>query len=436
MANGHGVRVPRVRLLAVGDMHLGRTPSRLPPDLRASELGPAEAWRRTVDHAHGRGVQAVLLAGDVVDRDDDFFEAYRALESGVRRLADAGIDVVGVAGNHDVRVLPRLVRHIPQFRLLGEGGRWESCRIEGGREAVTVWGWSFPQARVLTSPLEGRSLEPAPGINLGLLHCDRDAGPDSPYAPTTRTELERAGLDGWLLGHIHKPDALTAASPSGYLGSLTGMDRGESGPRGPWMITVGDGRIAGVEHLPLAPLRWEVLEVDLEGIGDPFQARERLLTAVTALDGRMTSLPSAPNAVGLSVTLTGRTNFGNTALDQLAPDDRDETHTGAAGTRYFIESVHSDTRPEIDLEDLAKRQDPVGLLAARLLWLDRPEGDPERDRLIDEARQALRDQSAQSVWRGLGAGGDGPEPVTWLRRAGYRVLDQLLGQVADRRDNA
>ena len=423
-----------MKILAVGDMHLGRTPSRLPPELRASELGPAEAWRRAVAAALDLGVKAVLLAGDVVDRDDDFFEAYRALESGVETLADAGIDVIGVAGNHDVKVLPRLARHIPQFRLLGGGGRWESCQIHGGREAVTLWGWSFPQARVLTSPLEDQSFDPAPGINLGLLHCDRDAGPDSPYAPVSRGELERAGLNGWLLGHIHKPDALTTASPNGYLGSLTGMDRSESGPRGPWMITVADGRIAEVDQLPLAPLRWEALDVDIEGIGEPAEAKERLLAAVIELDGELASLPAAPNAAGLSVALTGRTGFGSAALDQISEEDRDEVHTGAAGTRYFIESAHLDTRPEIDLEDLAKRPDPVGLLAARLLWLDRPEGDPERDRLVDKAQQDLRDQSAKSVWRGLAAGGDVPEPVTWLRQAGYRALDRLLGQIPDRRD--
>ena len=423
-----------MKILAVGDMHLGRTPSRLPPELHAPGLGPAEAWQRTVDAALGLDVQAVLLAGDVVDRDDDFFEAYRALESGTRRLADAGIDVIGVAGNHDVKVLPRLARHISQFRLLGEGGKWEPCRIGAGRDTVTLWGWSFPQPRVLASPLADMSFDPAPGINLGLLHCDRDAGPDSPYAPVSRGELERAGLDGWLLGHIHKPDVLTAASPNGYLGSLTGMDRGESGPRGPWMITVGDGRIADVDHLQLAPLRWEALDVDLDGISEPAEARERLLAEVVELDGGLASLPAAPNAAGLSVTLTGRTGFGSAALDQFSREDRDELHTGAAGTRYFIVSAHLDTRPEIDLEDLAGRPDPGGLLAARLLWLDRPEGDPERERLVDQARRDLRDQSAKAVWRGLAADGDAPDPVAWLRQAGYRALDRLLDQISDRRD--
>ena len=428
------MRGSTLKILAVGDIHLGRTPSRLPPDLQASELGPSEAWRRTVAAAVDQGVTAVLLAGDVVDRDDDFFEAYRALEGGVNTLADAGIDVIGVAGNHDVKVLPRLVRHIPRFRLLGEGGRWESCRIEERDESVTLWGWSFPQARVFSSPLECDSPDPAPGINLGLLHCDRDAGPDSPYAPTSRPELARAGLDGWLLGHIHKPDALSAASPNGYLGSLTGMDRSESGPRGPWMITVGDGRIADVEHVPLAPLRWEVLDIDLEGIADPFQARERLLAAVTDLDRRMAALPRAPGAAGLSVTLSGHTGFGNAALELLSREDREHTHTGAAGTRYFIESIRLDTRPEIDLEDLAGRQDPVGLLATRLLWLERPAGDPERDRLVEQARRSLRGQCAQAVWRGLGSGDDTADPVTWLRHAGIRALDRLLEQVPDRRD--
>ena len=79
-ANRHGTGNPQVKILAVGDIHLGRTPSRLPEELNARDLGPAEAWRRTVVAAVDDGMTAVLLAGDVVDRDDDFFEAYRALE--------------------------------------------------------------------------------------------------------------------------------------------------------------------------------------------------------------------------------------------------------------------------------------------------------------------------------------------------------------------
>ena len=423
-----------MKLLAVGDIHLGRTPSRLPPDLATRDLGPAAAWRRTVDTAMEAGVAAVLLAGDVVDRDNDFFEAFRELEQGVRKLTDAGIEVIGVAGNHDLKVLPRLVECIPDFQLLGAGGKWESHSIDCG-EAVTVWGWSFPAAGVAGNPLQGAAFDLPAGINLGLLHCDRDAGSDSRYAPVTSRELERAGLDGWLLGHIHKPDPLSTESPSGYLGSLTGLDRSEHGPHGPWEITVGGGRLTAVEHLPLAPLRWEPLSVCLGGIGEPEDASGRLLEEVRALDERLAAQGARPAAVGLSVAFTGRTRFGNAARDAIPQADRDELYAGAAGTRYFVHRVESDTRPEIDLEDLTRRRDPIGLLATRLLWLDRSDDDPERKALLKTARKRLRQTAGRSAWSSLDSGGgDAADPALWLRRAGFRTLDRLLDQLEGGQD--
>ena len=51
-----------MRLLAVGDMHLGRVPASLPDALSGSarQLGPEIAWQRSVDAAIEHGVEAVL----------------------------------------------------------------------------------------------------------------------------------------------------------------------------------------------------------------------------------------------------------------------------------------------------------------------------------------------------------------------------------------
>ena len=464
-----------MKLLAVGDIHLGRTPSRLPMELtnRAHELGPAEAWRRAVDAAIAAGVKAVLLAGDVVENDADFFEAYRELSQGVRRLTDEGIEVIGVAGNHDVRVLPRLAEHIPKFHLLGSGGQWQRCAIREGDEVVSLWGWSFPQAQVHHSPLENARLERGLGINLGLLHCDRDGTRgQSPYAPVAGSELAQAGLDGWLLGHIHKPDDLAAPSPNGhfspngYLGSLTGLGRSETGPRGPWLITLASGQIAEVAQLPLGPLRWEHLEVSLDGLNaelagpNPDGIQEKvqgyLLERVREFDAELNrrrnhamETESAlnegnlrPAAVGLRVRFTGRTRFGKAAADAISENDRGHIHTGNGDVHYFIESIRSDTRPEIDLQDLAQRQDPVGLLAQRLLWLEQPEGTEgaeghaeqdesieaarQRAKLVEAAKQRLDAQAGRPRWNGLQAAT--PDPVEWLRESGFRALDRLLAQ--------
>lgn len=430
-----------MRLLAVGDLHLGRRPSRLPESIDAAGLGPGEAWRRTVDAAIGHRATAVLLAGDVVDRERDFFEAYRELAAGVRRLVDAGIKVAAVAGNHDVQVLPRLADELPDFTLLGRGGRWQSLPLEADGQRVTVWGWSFPQSRVTGSPLAApdspaaAGFDPGPGLHLGLLHCDRDQA-GSPYAPVTSAELAAARLDGWLLGHIHKPDPLGADNLSGYLGSVSAAHPGESGARGPWLLQIGRGSVRAMKHLALAPLRYLPLEVDLSGIDGVEQSRSRVLAALRGLDGELAASGWVPQAVALRLRFGGRSRFGHQALEALSPpEDRDHVFTGGAGTRYFIEHLVVDTLPEADLPALARRADPVGVLAGRLLCLDRAADDAERQALVRGALQRLRDRQAERAWQGL----QRPVPdeamaEVWLRRSGMQLLDHLLAQVVETSD--
>lgn len=422
-----------MKILAVGDIHLGRTPSRLPEELahRSRDLGPAGAWERTVKVAIDAGVKAVLLAGDVVEGENDFFEAYRELKQGVQRLTEASIDVIGVAGNHDVKVLPRLTDHIPEFRLLGAGGQWESCRIVDDTEAITLWGWSFPEKEVRDSPLSNQTFTREGGINLGLLHCDRDVT-SSPYAPVSSQELRQAGLDGWLLGHIHKPDALSVESLNGYLGSLTGLNRSETGLHGPWLITITRGRINGVEQLPLAPLRWESVDVELDGISEPAEAEGRVLMALQDFDSEITKFPAVsdlsatPDAVGVHLRFQGRTRFGTAVYDEFSGNRERFNYAGLGNRDYFIGRISAATRPEIDLDELAKQPDPLGLLAQRLLWLEEPEGHLERDKLVAEARRSLRKQAQLPTWSRLDA--EEPDAVEWLRKAGLRALDQLRAQ--------
>ena len=238
-------------------------------------------------------------------------------------------------------------------------------------------GLVVPSSGTAPNPLAGWSFPLPPGVNLGLLHCDRDGGADSRYAPVTSQELERAGLDGWLLGHIHKPDPLSAAAPSGYLGSLTGLDRSETGPHGPWMITVADGRIVAVEQCLLAPLRWETLSVELTGIKDAAESRDRLLAAAKLLDRELAADSADPVAVGLCVTLTGRTRFGNAALDELSAQDGCEVLTGAFGARYFIRAAVC-RHPARHRAERAGRPTGPGGTARRAAALARPAGGRRR----------------------------------------------------------
>lgn len=426
-----------LKLLAVGDMHLGRYPSRLPAafasDRRA--LGPAGAWERVVEHAIRAGVDVVALAGDVVEREDDFFEAYRSLQRGVQRLTDADIRVVGVAGNHDVKVLPRLAEQLPGFHLLGAGGEWESWTLEAAGTSVTLHGWSFPKAQVPYSPLDGAVLSRGPGLNLGLLHCDRDQT-GSRHAPVRSSELAATDLDGWMLGHIHAPDPLSVDRPSGYLGCISGMDPGEPGDHGPWLFTIDGGRLRALQQWVLAPLRWETIRLDLTDLEDTEQARSLLLESLREPDARLGDVAEPPRAVGVRLSLEGRSAQGP-AVARLFEE---EIQNGAivldgpvSGAGYFIEHSRLATRPVVDLARLATQNDPVGLLARRLLWLDEPDGEAAR-RFIGEARSRLVAQADEARWQEL----DDPVPdeaavIDHLREAGTRLLDAMLTQQEDDR---
>ena len=419
-----------LKLLAVGDLHLGRRPGGLPEDLRdaksARALGPAAALERLVDAAIAEPVDAVVLAGDLVEDEHDFFEAYGDLFRAVERLVNAGIRVLGVAGNHDVQVLPRLADELSGFHLLGRGGEWEATEIVGADDTGAVLhGWSFPRARVTTSPLTGQRFERDHRPHLGLLHCDRDQH-GSHHAPVTTRELEAAGLDAWLLGHIHKPDPLTRERPSGYLGSVTALRRTETGPRGPWLYRIAATGIEAVEQWRLAPLRWEELEVDLTGLGEAAEAPTRVVRAIRERAEAIATSGPVPDVLGFSLQCSGRTSLAEEAGKVMEQEQTDDIP--AAGMRCFAGRIRFDTLPEMDLGTLAEEKSPAGILARKLLILDEP-GHVEHRDLVERARRHLADHVTDLAWQPLDRGEpDDTEVIAWLRRALAVSLDALQAQ--------
>ncbi|HPF69383.1 MAG TPA: metallophosphoesterase [Candidatus Krumholzibacteria bacterium] len=409
---------PVTRILFVGDMHLGTRPTRLPAVLGDPDrYGPAAAWERTVTAAVERGVQAVALAGDVVNRRNALFEAARALRPGLERLAAAGIATFAVAGNHDTRALPGLVTDGVPLHLLGRGGTWEAVTVGGDdRPAVRLVGWSFPQDRWTESPLA----TPPPAADralptFGLLHADLDAA-GSPYAPVASSALAAVGYDRWCLGHIHTPGALPQDGRPFYLGSLSSLDPTETGEHGPVLATVTAGDPIRLERLPVAPLRWEhwtlACPPQLRTAGD---LQEFIYREVSA---RAAALAPAPDtALGLRVVLGGAVDDPAAVAAAAATIDR--TPLRQDGVEIFVERIACRVRIAADLEALAQGTDPAGLLARHVLLLENGAADPAGSALLAELMDGLRTAAAIDL------------DETMLRQRGAaaarRLLDRLLG---------
>ncbi len=426
------------RFLFIGDIHLGRRPLRLPDDLTEygvdpAQLTPATAWRLAVRWAVSNNIDAVVLAGDVIEGMDDRFEALALLERGIRTLVDTGIPVFGIAGNHDVEALPLVAARIDGFRLVGEGGRWETADL-GGESGARLLGWSHHEKRHETDPTESlvNFVPDKTRATIAVLHADLDDS-RSNYAPVSRAGLESIPTDAWFLGHIHTPSDLSGSRPIGYLGSLVGLDPGEPGRRGPWLVTVGGPGEVEAEQIPLAPIRWERLDVSVEEMstdeGQPIDDRfhQLLYSALETIRDRIDG-GTELLAVGCRLRLTGK-NEDHLLIGQLVREGIDFPRLTADRTHYFVEKIIDESTAPFDLEKIAAGSDPPAILAGKILALQGR--GVEGENILRDATNALAPVSGAARWQGVDTQADDPATVREiLVRAGLEVLEKLMAQQA------
>ena len=435
-------------ILAIGDVHLGTHCSGVADVVSSwgidpNALTPAAALKRAADFAIERQVDAVLFAGDVVESANARFEAMPPLEQCVRRLVAAGIEVIAVAGNHDVEALPRMASLVDGFTLLGAGGRWGSQTITRNEAPVAeIVGWSFGERFVRQSPVAQLLSEPLEALSsgvprIGLLHADLDAS-GGYYAPIRRAELDDTGYDAWLLGHIHKPsiDSLSAGTdsrPAGYLGSLVGLDPSETGPHGPWLLTLRVGGGLQLEQVPLAPLRWEPVSISIDGLEHVDDVADRLLYEAGRRVGRIREDGLLPRALGLRARLTGTSPCHEAVVTRIAGGEWKDLARDVDGAVVFFNKITAAMTPRLDLAEMAQGDDPAALMAQRLLILER---DDDRSRaLLEQAHAALDGVARDERWSVVNEHRNAADPPLsdtalreLLQRSGMMALNAMVSQ--------
>jgi predicted phosphodiesterase len=436
-----------LRILAVGDIHLGRLPGSVPADVAAwagdrERLGPREAWSRTVDAAIAEGVAAVLLLGDVVEDEECYSEAWPPLETGLRKLIAAGIEVLAVAGNHDVRVLPELAKRLSGLRLIGPGGVWEAAEIARG--SARIVGWSYRTAHERLDPTLDTAVEeilrvPHAGPTIGLLHGDLDV-PKSDFARFSKARLVSLGADAWLLGHIHSPNFAhgeRGAVACGYLGSLTGLDPTETGVHGPWLLEFEARSLVEARQLPIAPLRWDKLQVAVDAWSSVRDLEAAIIGALQEFESRERTTLGGARAVGLRFELVGRSPFHRELRAEIERFPIGSVRPVLEERLYFVDAVIDHARPALDLDELARHSNPPGLLAQRLLLIGKGPDDPsqarERVLLVQLARREMERLASQSGFQNLPREDLSDDALAKeLYAAGLVALDDLLATRRDR----
>ncbi len=251
-----------MRFLHTADWHLGRT---IRGRSRSAEFEAALAEVCTI--ARDEQVDVVLVCGDIYDTTSPPPEAERLLNTTLRDLVRAGIEVVLIAGNHDhprrLEALGRLAEllgvHVQTSMLAADEGG--VIRIERGGETALIAAipWVPEGHAAAIEAILGSREEAFQGYAGQVAELYRHLS--TAFRPETINILashvfvdgaQIATLDGserrlhigqtyavppaaipsnaqyTALGHVHQPqEILGAPSPAAYSGSLLQLDFGE-----------------------------------------------------------------------------------------------------------------------------------------------------------------------------------------------------------------
>ena len=409
-----------MNILATADLHLGKQSSNVSKEL--PESSATYTLNRMVEYAIDEDIDALFLAGDVVDRDNRYFEAIGPVQKAFERLGEAGIPVVMVTGNHDYDVLPDIVRNqsYPYVHLLGEKGRWEAKTIDTKSGKLQVIGWSFPNQYVTEDPLlllSVKTLNLNPNLpTFGLLHGDL-YDRKSQYAPLNLSDFPADGPHVWVIGHIHKPDVIRSQEPKVfYPGSPQALSAKEPGVHGPTLLSF-DGSALQSEQIPLSPVRYELIRLDVNGIENESDFRTHLTQQMREFVQTHIGELEHVSHVVCDIELTGKHHSLN-ELDNWSHLADQLEQQPDSDTLITVRKVVNLAQPVVgNLKELAQQPTPPGLLAKLILELESDSDSGSSPSLV----QTLMSKQKEEINRAN-------------RSATYRPLSRFDNQVPDTDD--
>lgn len=270
-----------ITAVLTSDNHLGANYARFRPErLEGRRKRLREAFASVVGEAIARKVNLFLHAGDLFDRPEPRNDERRFVASQLRRLQEAQIPVIAIAGNHDC---PRSYGYgggvVPQeeadilgaITLIRANDALHSVDLNIQGQRIRVWGMSTDFNRPTdVCPLEGLELkrEDPDILQLVLLHYGVEGWimPTESEPVLSRANLDRLEADAICVGHLHQ--RFQTKTINGALlvnpGSTERIDFGEEGHRCSFtLLRCGAGNTIA-EEIPLTMQPMRTLEINLE----------------------------------------------------------------------------------------------------------------------------------------------------------------------------
>lgn len=256
-----------VRFVHAADVHLDSPLCGLDeyPGAPVEKLRRAtrDAFENLIDLCLKEKVELLILAGDLYDGDWPDFNTGLYFNQHMVRLREAGIEVSLVRGNHDAASRITRQLRLPENVHVFSERQPETHKLE--RLGVALHGQSYPNREVTDNLARGYP-DPVSGwLNIGVLHTALTGrNGHAPYAPCSESDLRAKGYDYFALGHVHQHEIVSREPHIVFSGCLQGRHVRETGPKGCFLVTAEEGRIADLDFRELDVLRWVRLTIDVK----------------------------------------------------------------------------------------------------------------------------------------------------------------------------
>ena len=251
-----------IKLLHAADLHLDSAFESLSPEASAERRnGQRKILFKIAEIAEERGVNAVLLCGDVFDGNSIERETARDF---CRALGVLSCPVLVAPGNHDPYTVSSVWETLPLPENIYVFKNPEIERALFPGVPIKFWGAGFQNTHCDSLLRDFSAPERHDDVPyIMLLHGDTGAAA-ADYNPISRDDLIKCGMDYVALGHIHARSQLQKAGETAfaYPGCTEGRGYDETGKKGVLIVTISDNKVSE-EFVPLGGVRYEIISVDV-----------------------------------------------------------------------------------------------------------------------------------------------------------------------------
>lgn len=283
-----------------------------------------------------------IIAGDLYDGDWNDFNTGLFFVDQMRKLRLHGIRVYVLYGNHDAhsQITKRLI--LPDNVHEFSHKKVQTHIVE--EHDVALHGRSYPK-RDVNENLSRDYPDPNSGnFNIGVLHTGLGGmGGHANYAPCSLDELVNKGYDYWALGHVHTRQILHEHPHVVFPGNLQGRHINEGGPRGASLVTVDHGKVDSIEAWECDVVRWQRLDVSVEGL----ESYDQVTAAVGECLTDVVAANDTNRVTAVRLQLTGATPLHGRliASTDAHTENIQALSLDVGGDALWVEKVDVQTRP-------------------------------------------------------------------------------------------